>query len=189
MENPPYSHLDKGTLLIATPEIEEGLFFRSVILLCEHASTGSFGIIINKPLELEVPEEIISLQNQQNPHLEMRAGGPVQTSQMMLIHSCESVKSQTIEICQEVYLGGDMAFLQEAISNPSGPAIRLCFGYTGWAAGALEREFLNGDWFLHPCRKEHVFSIPPEKLWQTVLKEMGGRYATLAMMPSDLMLN
>ena len=52
MESIPYSHLEKGTFLIATPDIETGIFFRGVLLLCEHTTSGSFGIIINKNLEL-----------------------------------------------------------------------------------------------------------------------------------------
>ena len=36
---------------------------------------------------------------------------------------------------------------------------------------------------------KHIFDIPPEKLWQTILREMGGKYATLSMIPEDLSLN
>ena len=51
MEDLPYSNIEKGTLLISTPEIDTGLFFRSVILVCEHTPEGSFGLVINKNLE------------------------------------------------------------------------------------------------------------------------------------------
>lgn len=189
MESIPYSHLEKGTFLIATPDVESGIFFRSVLLLCEHSTSGSFGIIINKSLELELPEEIMTIEQLHNPHLSIRAGGPIQTNQMMLIHSYPQLPEQTIEICKDVYLGGDLQFLQEAISDPEGPHILLCFGYAGWQAGQLEREFLDGGWFLHPASSHHIFEVPPEKLWQTLLKEMGGRYATLSMIPEDLSLN
>ncbi|NGX54044.1 MAG: hypothetical protein K1000chlam4_00766, partial [Chlamydiae bacterium] len=47
--------------MISTPDVESGIFFRGVLLLCEHSPHGSFGIIINKPLELELPEEIASV--------------------------------------------------------------------------------------------------------------------------------
>lgn len=189
MEHPPYSHLDKGTLLLATPEVGNGIFFRSVILLCEHSSGGSFGIMINKPLDLEIPEEIISTQHHQNPNLEVRAGGPVQTNQMMLIHNSNEIPNQTIEVCDGVQLGGDLQFLQDSISNDSGPMIRLCFGYAGWGSGQLEREFLDGHWYLHKGEAKYIFQTPAEQLWQTILREMGGKYATVSMMPEDLALN
>lgn len=189
MESIPYSHLEKGTFLIATPDVESGIFFRSVLLLCEHSPSGSFGIIINKNLELELPEEILSIEQLNNPRVSIRAGGPVQTNQMMLLHSSTSISEQTIEICEGVYLGGDLQFLQEAIIDNNGPNLRLCFGYAGWQAGQLEREFLDGGWFIYPANAKHIFETPPEKLWQTLLRELGGRYATLSMIPEDLSLN
>ncbi|MCH9625682.1 MAG: hypothetical protein S4CHLAM123_08600 [Chlamydiales bacterium] len=189
MEPIPHSHLEKGTFLIATPDVESGIFFRSVLLLCEHSPNGSFGIVINKYLDLELPEEILSLDQLNNPHVGIRAGGPVQTNQMMLLHSSKAIPEQTIEICNEVYLGGDLQFLQETLGNQSDTELRLCFGYAGWQAGQLEREFLDGGWFIHPASARHVFETPPERLWQELLRELGGKYATLSMIPEDLSLN
>lgn len=184
-----YSQIQKGTFLIATPEIDSGFFFRGVILVCEHNPNGSFGILINKALDLELPEEIININQLANPHIGIRAGGPVQTNQMMLLHSSDKIDQQTLKVCDGVYLGGDLQFLQEAILDEKGPSIELCFGYAGWGTGQLEREFLDGHWFLHPARADHIFQIAPEKLWQSLLREMGGKYATLSMIPEDLSLN
>lgn len=189
MENVPYSQIQKGTFLISTPDVESGLFFRSVILICEHNANGSFGLVINKSLDMELPEEIVSLSQIVNPNVGMRAGGPVQTNQMMLVHTSDKIPEQTLEVTNGVYLGGDLQFLQELISNPEGSEVLLCFGYCGWGAGQLEREFLDGGWFLYPANARHIFHVPPEKLWQTILRDMGGKYATLAMIPEDLSLN
>ncbi len=189
MDAIPYSHLDKGTFLIATPDVESGIFFRGVLLLCEHSPNGSFGLVVNKSLELELPEEILTIEQLSNPHVDVRAGGPVQTNQMMLLHSSDKIPEQTIEICEGVYLGGDLQFLQEAVTDQAGPTLRLCFGYAGWQAGQLEREFLDGGWYICPASAKHIFETPPEKLWQELLRELGGRYATLSMIPEDLSLN
>jgi putative transcriptional regulator len=185
----PYSQIQKGTFLIATPDIDAGFFFRGVILVCEHNPNGSFGLLINKALDLELPEEIINVNQLANPHIGIRAGGPVQTNQMMLLHTSDKIEQQTLKVCDGVYLGGDLQFLQEAIMDSSGPFIHLCFGYGGWGAGQLEREFLDGHWFLFPANSRFIFETPPEKLWQTLLREMGGKYATLSMIPEDLSLN
>lgn len=189
MEPIPYSQIQKGTFLIATPDIENGFFFRGVILICEHNINGSFGLLINKAIDLELPEEIININETPNPHISIRAGGPVQTNQMMLLHQSNHIETQTLEIAKNVYLGGDLTFLQSALLNPEGPPIHLCFGYAGWTMGQLEREFLDGHWFLHPATAKHIFEVPPEKLWQTLLREMGGKYATLSMIPEDLSVN
>ncbi len=189
MESAPYSHLTKGSFLIASPDIDSGIYFRSVLIICEHSPAGSFGLIINKNLEMELPDEILNVKELNNDNVQIRAGGPIQPNQMMLLHSSDHIPDQTLKLCEGVYLGGDLQFLQEAISDPKGPAVCLCFGYAGWGAGQLEREFLSGGWFLHPGSAKHVFDTPPEKIWQMILREMGGKYATLSMIPEDLSLN
>ena len=107
----------------------------------------------------------------------------------MLLHTSDKDPTQTLQVCDGVFLGGDLQFLQEVITDAQGPAVHLCFGYAGWGAGQLEREFLDGGWYLYPASKEHIFDIPPEKLWQSLLREMGGKYATLSMIPEDLSWN
>ena len=185
----PYSHITKGSFLIASPDIEMAAYFRSVVLLCEHSPAGSFGLIINKPLDVVLPDELLQIKEFQNPNIQMRMGGPIQPNQMMLLHSSDRIPDQTLQLCEGVFLGGDLQFLQESVMDLNGPAIRLCFGYCGWSTGQLEREFLNGEWFPHPANRRHVFETPPEKMWQTILREMGGKYATLSMIPEDLSLN
>ena len=187
-EHQNHTKLEKGTLLVSAPEME-GIYFRSVILLCEHSSAGSFGIIINKLLDVDLPEDIIDMKNLANPNVEIRSGGPIQPSQMMLLHSSHAHSEQTLQVCEGVYLGGDITFLQEAVTDSQGPSIRLCFGYTGWGAGQLERELLAGAWMLHPGSSRYIFDIPAEKIWQTILRDIGGKEAILSMIPEDLSLN
>ena len=185
----PYSQLQKGTLLVATPEIDTGLFFRAVVLVCEHNPNGSFGLVINKTLDIALPEELVNIQNIANPRISVRAGGAIQTNQMMLLHSSASIPHQTLKICSEVFLGGDLQFLQQILLESDGPWVNLCFGYSGWTAGQLEREFLDGNWLLFPASRKYIFDTPIEKLWQTILRDMGGKHAALSMIPEDLTLN
>ncbi|MCB1109808.1 MAG: YqgE/AlgH family protein [Chlamydiia bacterium] len=185
MRNVPYSDLKKGTFLIASPDIEGGIFYRSVVLLCDHSPMGSFGLIVNKPLEIEVEEDFLGFGEEP---VEMRAGGPNQPNQIMLLQNQGYDDETSLEICPGIYLNGDVAMLHEK-EEVSSPQTLVCFGYGGWASGVLEREFLNGAWFLCPAQSAHVFETPPERLWQTLLREMGGKYKTLSLMPEDLDLN
>jgi len=189
MQRIPYSELKKGTFLIASPEIHDGIFFRSVVLLCDHSPVGSFGIIINKSLEIDIPEEMLNREELADTEISIRAGGPNQPNQIMLLHTHEQNSDSNLQICDGVYLGGDMECIHEMTNSPTSPSLLMCLGYSGWGAGLLEREFLSGAWYLHPASKSHVFETPPEKLWQTLLREMGGKYKTLSMIPEDLELN
>ncbi len=189
MEKSEQSQLAKGFFLIAAPDVQSGQFFRSVILICEHNPAGSFGLIINRALDIEIPEEVADIEEVMNPYVGMRTGGPVQPNQMMLLHTSDEIPDDTLDVCEGVFLGGDLDFLHKILADAQGPQVLLCFGYSGWGGGQLEREFLDGGWLLWPARKEHVFDVPPDKLWQTLLREMGGKYATLSMIPEDLTLN
>jgi putative transcriptional regulator len=108
---------------------------------------------------------------------------------MMLLHGQAAQGEEILKVCEGVYLGGDLHFLQEVIADANGPAVRLCFGFCGWGPGGLEREFLSGLWFLYPGSAQSVFEAPIETLWRSTLRQMGGKYATLSMIPDDLSLN
>ena len=41
----------KGKILISEPLLADNYFKRSVVLLAEHNEEGSFGIIMNKPID------------------------------------------------------------------------------------------------------------------------------------------
>ena len=123
----PYSQLAKGSLLIASPDIDAGIYFRGVIIICEHSPSGSFGLIINKPLEIELPEELINVKEFVNPNVQIRTGGPIQPNQMMLLHASERIPDQTLKLCEGVFLGGDLPELGRSAESierrgPPGPA-------------------------------------------------------------------
>jgi len=190
MHRIPYADLKRGTFLIASPEINEGLFFRSVVLLCDHSPVGSFGIVVNKPVDVDIPDDIMNLEELSGAKIDIRAGGPNQQSQIMLLHSVDQPSDSNLNVCPGVNLGGDLECLQEMDeTKKTDLSLLLCLGYSGWGAGLLEREFLSGAWFVHPASSSHVFETPSHLLWQTILREMGGKYKTLSMMPEDLELN
>ncbi len=186
-ETPSYSQLGKGAFLIASPEIESGIFFRSVVILCEHSHVGSLGLIINKEIDFEISDQIIEVEELANPNVELRAGGPLQMNQMLILHN------QQLEQCKElapnIFLGGDLEFLQETMLDPEGASLRLMFGYASWASGQLEKEFLDGEWFVGKGNHCHIFETPVDQIWRSTLHEMGGKYSSLSMIPDDLSLN
>src|SRR5271166_5588600 len=96
-KQPPYAELAKGSFLIASPDVNTGIYFRSVILICKHTPSGSFGLMINKPIQIDLPEDMINLKNPANPGVGIRAGGPIQANQMMLLHSAETLAEQALK--------------------------------------------------------------------------------------------
>ena len=46
----------QGKFLIATPEMDDDYFDRTVVYICEHNQNGAMGVVINTPTDLSVLE-------------------------------------------------------------------------------------------------------------------------------------
>lgn len=178
--------LQKGMLLAASPDIDDPNFVGKVILLCEHSAAGSFGLVINKELEIDpsVDNELMEQLNHPNVHLML--GGPVRQGQMMLLHTNDSKKQEMLQINDGTYLGGDLNFLQESLSSNDCGKLFLCFGYTGWGFRELEREVAENFWCVCPSNAEIIFQTEADKIWNSVLSKVGGKYNSFKNFPSDL---
>ncbi len=183
------SRLKKGFLLAASPEMQDPLNFKSVVLLCEHTAAGSFGLMINKPLEIDATIDAEIMTELSHPNVHLRLGGPMRQGQMMLLHTDDSRKDQMLNISNDIFLGGDMSFLQQSLSEKASSNLILCFGYLGWGFGELEKEVAEGLWCLYPANSDLIFNTEPKKVWASVLKNIGGKYSSYAMLPDDLSAN
>ena len=82
----------KGKLLISSPEISDGVFDKSIILICEHDANGTMGFILNKPL-INVSLATIWTDigyEKKNPYFtneDVYIGGPLASNAMFVIHS------------------------------------------------------------------------------------------------------
>lgn len=181
--------LTRGLFLIASPGVDHPFYKRSVLLLCDHTPAGSFGLAINKPFETKVLDSLLTeVDLPMIEELSTRSGGLMQMSQMMLLHTSDEIKEQTLQVAHDIYLGGDLDFLEKQVVKNK-EQLLLCFGYSGWNPGQLEREFSEGNWFAFPANAHYLFEVPIEKLWQTLLYDMGGKFRSLSTIPEDLSLN
>ena len=52
-------------------------------------------------------------------------------------------------------------------------AYRLCLGYAGWGPGQLEKEMVSGGWLNSAISSRRIFDTPPEKIWESVIRDLG----------------
>ncbi|MDC1240910.1 YqgE/AlgH family protein, partial [Litorivicinus sp.] len=45
-----------GQFLVSMPDLRDGIFESSVVLICEHSPDGAMGFIVNKPTKFSVQE-------------------------------------------------------------------------------------------------------------------------------------
>lgn len=70
-----------NNFLIAMPTLEDPYFSKALIYVCEHTRNGALGIIVNRPLELNLASLLekvnITFERQDLADLPVYFGGPV----------------------------------------------------------------------------------------------------------------
>ncbi|MCB2100883.1 MAG: YqgE/AlgH family protein [Rhodobacterales bacterium] len=158
-----------GRLLVATPQLEDPNFGRTVVYMVNHDADGALGLIINRPLGqgpihvflkgfgIDVPDGGRTLRLYQ--------GGPVDPGQGFLLHTDDYAEDATRKLPSGLALTTTLKAL-EALARGDGPARSLfALGYAGWGPGQLESEIARGDWTDQPADAERVFDRDTGTLW------------------------
>lgn len=177
-----------GVLLIAPPMMQDPNFRRTVVLLCEHGVDGSFGLILNRSITLNLTDVVEGMELYDGP---LCMGGPVQPNTLHVLHRYGASVGESIEILDRIYWGGDFESIQKKVENEitSSEEIRFFLGYAGWNPGQLDAEIEQDGWIVAPADTAVIFPDDPETLWANTLRRMGGEYALLANFPDDPRLN
>ena len=173
-----------GRLLVSEPSLQDFYFRKAVILLAEHSDDGSFGLILNKPVEVKLNEVVTDF-----PEFPARIflGGPVKTDSLFFIHTCPDKISESMKIMNGIYWGGDIDQVHELIRQGliTPGEIRFFIGYSGWAPNQLQEEMKRSSWVVSSARPDQLINDQPEDLWASLMKSMGGEYPLWANFPND----
>ncbi|MEU4195155.1 YqgE/AlgH family protein [Kribbella sp. NPDC026611] len=174
-----------GSLLVATPLLDEPPFRRSVILLLDHDDDGALGVVVNRAADLAVDRVLPDWSTTVNEPGVLFMGGPVATdSALAVAEVIESADPPGWRGCFGriglVDLDVPPALLEGAIAR-----MRIFAGYAGWSSGQLEDEITEGAWYVVDSEPDDVFGLTPETLWRQVLRRQADQLAYLATYPDD----
>lgn len=178
----------KGKILISEPLLADNYFKRAVVLLAEHNEEGSFGIIMNKPIDNKF-NEIVADFPEYSGHLFL--GGPVSNSSLFFIHTLGELVDNSLKIMDGLYWGGDIESVRELmlLKQVRSNQIRFCVGYSGWGSKQLEDELLRNSWLVSGLPADILMNTEPDNLWEYALKKMGNEYSYWENFPTDPGLN
>ncbi|MFW6224618.1 MAG: YqgE/AlgH family protein [Bacteroidota bacterium] len=178
----------QGRLLISEPFLRDLFFKRSVVLLADHDSDGSFGLILNKPVEFRLNEVI---QNFPQFDVPVFMGGPLNTESIFFIHTYGESISQSYEILPGLYWGGDINDVRKLIELKQLPkdSIKFFLGYAGWGARQLEEELQHNSWIITDTRPSEIMLKSPANLWPSIVKSLGKEFEIWTRFPSDPQMN
>lgn len=177
-----------GLLLISDPFLKDPNFTRSVVLVCDHQTEGSFGFVLNKKYDQPLGELINDLEGFNFP---IFYGGPVQVDTVHFLHNRPDLIEGGMEILDGIYWGGDFDVVVDLIKEKQigTKDIRFFIGYSGWGEGQLAEELNTKSWITRPASQQIVFYKNAEQIWKEALKDLGGEYSQMVNYPLDPQLN
>jgi putative transcriptional regulator len=190
---PGAQHELAGRLLVATPELGEGPFERSVVLLLDHDENGALGVVINRPTEVDVSEVLPSWQPLASAPGVLFQGGPVALDSALglaLVPSGADDEEEPLGWRRVVGRLGlvDLDTPPELLAAEL-TDLRIFAGYAGWAGGQLEEEVAEEAWVDAEAVPDDVFTDDHAGLWSRVLERKGGTWRLIARMPEDPSVN
>jgi len=169
--------------LIAMPGLEDAMFSKSVIYMCEHSERGALGLVINKPSDINLQKLFdkveLPLHRQDLTQAPVFKGGPVQTERGFVLHESvvmpgnESLYASTMTIPGGLEMTTSKDVL-EALSTGYGPRkVFISLGYSSWGQGQLESEISDNSWLTVAADPAVIFDTPVEQRYAKALKLLG----------------
>ena len=179
--------------LIAMPGLQNELFSKSVVYVCEHSERGALGLVINKPsdINLKVLFDKVDLPLMRKDLLlaPVFQGGPLQTERGFVLHEpsfavrdkpADAVYASTMAIQGALEMTTSKDVL-EALSNGVGPRkVLISLGYSAWAQGQLESELGENSWLTVGADISVIFDTPVAERYDKALLLLGLQSWTLS---------
>jgi len=179
----------KGKILISEPFLPDNFFNRTVVYLADHTKEGSVGFILNRPLDIKV-REAVSGFDKMDKYLNL--GGPVSPDTLHYLHCMGDDIPKSVWVDENIYWGGDIEFIRSMIDlgKMNKSQIRFFLGYSGWAAGQLEKELKDNSWVIMKVSNDIVLNDNnADKNWKRVLRSLNNKYRIWADFPESPDMN
>ncbi len=182
-----------GRLLVASPELGDPNFARTVVLLVDHDESGALGVVLNRPSTTDVGEILPEWHLYATPPQVVFQGGPVGRDSALALAARADGGGEEGEPVgfRHVHAGIGLVDLDGPAELIAGviTSMRVFAGYAGWGSDQLEAEIDQGAWFVVNAETHDLASDDPERLWTDVLRRQPPPLAIVATFPDDPSLN
>ena len=172
MESAPVS-VGKGVLLVASPSLEDPNFRQAVVLVVEHGSEGTVGLILNRPTKVLLSHALPDIPVLKGTSYRLFAGGPVEASRLLLLFRLKEPPADARLVFDGVYLGRTPRVLEGIITRAKPTeTFRAFAGFAAWAPRQLEAELVVGAWGILPPDSISIFDKDPTVLWSDCISRL-----------------
>ena len=168
------------------PGLEDAVFSKSVVYVCEHSARGALGLMINKPAEIGMTalfEKVeLELKRADLCASPVYQGGPVQVERGFVLHEpiyvsadhkTETLYASTLSIPGGLEMTTSKDVL-EALSSGAGPKrVLISLGYSAWGEGQLETELGENAWLTVSADHAVIFDTPVAQRYERALALLG----------------
>ena len=167
--------------LMATPQVLDPFFHKSVVLLLHHDEEGSFGFNLNRPTKVAVAEilEGLEIDWTGDPALCAYLGGPVQPQLGTVLFGeagaepdSPQADGPSARVLPGLSMTQHVGELTRLAQDPP-PEMRFYLGYAGWGGGQLLEEILRNDWIVGPVLEDLLFVDDHDSVWAQALRAAG----------------
>ncbi len=168
-EPTPVAVPDTGVWLVASREMPDPRFQRTVILLLKHGREGTLGLVINRPAEVQLPDVLSELKGAGE---RVFWGGPVAMYEpLILVRGASSSEPFHPVVGDWSWGDGQLVLAWLLGRGESVEEWRVYLGHTGWAPGQLDAEMATGSWKLFKADPGALFRQDPDGLWEAFMKK------------------
>jgi putative transcriptional regulator len=162
-------------LLVSMPQLVDPNFARSLVLLCEHAAEGAFGLVVNRPSSIPAAAAVRVEPKIASPNdLPLLAGGPVDPERGWILTAAPPDTSEAQGIGGGLYLSASPLLLRRVLTaKPAPPRTHVLAGYAGWGPGQLDVELAQSAWLIMPVELDLIFEIPAPSAWEAAIRRLG----------------
>jgi putative transcriptional regulator len=163
------------TLLLSMPQLVDPNFARSVVLLCEHASEGAFGLVVNRPSDISAAEAVRLEPPVDSPNdLPLLIGGPVVPQRGWILTANPPPDVEHRGVGAGLYLSASPLLLRRVLTaRPLPRRTHVLAGYAGWGPGQLDAELAQSAWLTLPVELDLIFEIPAASAWEMAIRRLG----------------
>ena len=163
--------------LLSMPQLTDDVFGRSVIYLADHNEDGAWGIVVNKPIglelgevftQLDIPNEDSALSQEQ-----VLQGGPVDRQHGLVLHPSGPQFEGTKDFGGGVSLSSSRDVLEALAAGEEPNNYLVVLGHAGWSAGQLESEIADNAWLTSPANADILFDTEMESRRDAVAQRIG----------------
>jgi putative transcriptional regulator len=164
----------RPTLLLSMPQLQDPNFARTVVLLCDFASEGAFGRVLNRPTDVPASTMVkLDPPIVRGNELPLCIGGPVEPERGWILIGAAPEDAEYREVRDGLYLSTSPTLLRRVLSEVPPPRARVLAGYAGWAPGQLDVELAESAWLMGDVDLDLIFDVDSGSMWETAIRRLG----------------